>query len=492
MLDQAKIEETRAKCKTLHGFIREAWHVLEPSTPFIDGWHIGAIAEHLEAISKGQITRLQINQPPGTMKSLTASVMWQAWEWGPFSRPDLRYFTTSYLDDYAKRDARKTRDLINSEWFQTHWPLKLLREAEMSFENEYRGNREAMPFASLTAGRGNRLIIDDPHSTEQVESDAERKKAERIFRESVPSRLNDPAKDAILVIMHRLHVHDICGVIETLGLPYEKLILPMEFEPDRRCVTSIGFADPRTKERELLFPERFPREVLDRDKKQLTSHAYAGQYQQRPSLREGGIFKRHWFAIAARAPESAVRVRRWDLAATVPSGTSDPDYSAGVKMSRSTDGRFYVEDVKRFRASALEVRRTIKATAVADGVDVALHLPQDPGQAGKDQAQSMIAEFAGFNVRAHRETGSKETRAEPFAAQCEAGNVFLVAGGWNEAFIDELCDFPAGHDDQVDAASGAFVELLEDDIPNIRLDADTFHRVNPAKVGERTISPFGS
>ena len=96
--------------------MREAWHVLEPTTPYVHGWHHDAICEHLEAITKRQITRLQINQPPGTMKSLVASVLWEAWEWGPAGMPGLRYLTTSYTETYARRDSRRMRDLVLSEW----------------------------------------------------------------------------------------------------------------------------------------------------------------------------------------------------------------------------------------------------------------------------------------------------------------------------------------------------------------------------------------
>lgn len=480
-----RIADDRMRCGRLHEFVRRAWHVLEPVTKFVDGWHIDAVCQHLEAVSAGQITRLQINEPPGCMKSLIASVLWEAWEWGPLNMPGLRYLTTSYNEDYAKRDARKMRDLVLSEWYQARWPVQLVRVGETSFENTQRGGREAKPFGSLTAGRGNRVIIDDPHSTETAESEADRARAARIFRESVPSRLNDPRTDAIVVIMHRLHRQDVCGIIESLGLPYERLILPMEFESDRRCVTSIGFRDPRSKDGELLFPEMVPRPVLEATKQTLTSYAYAGQYQQRPAPREGGMFKRHWFKIVKRAPENnpgARRVRKWDLAASLPKAGTDPDWTVGLKMA-VIERRYYVEDVTRFRETANAVRTSIRATAIADGADVRILLPQDPGQAGKDQAQNLVAMLAGYNVHAERETGKKDTRAEPFAAQCEAGNVFLVEGPWNEAFIDELCNFPLGHDDQVDCASGAFSDLAGNEIPEMDFSGIAMKRVNPHQIG---------
>lgn len=463
--DQDRI---RKNCETLSGFVKEAWHVLEPNTTYVHGWHLDAIAEHLEAVSDDQINRLVINIPPGMMKSLEASVLWPAYEWGPWGRPDIRYLTTSYKHDYAGRDARKHRDLVLSEWFQWLWPLELLRVGEYSFENERRGAREAKPFASLTAGRGNRVIIDDPHSTETVESEADLARASRIFRESVQSRLNDPKRDAIIVIMHRLGRNDVCGLIdEYMEEQYTKLILPMEYEPDRRCVTRIGFKDPRKIVGELLAPDRLDRKTADNLKKAVTAHAWAGQYQQRPSAREGNMFKRAWFGeermLNVVPPDVIKWVRHWDLAATAKKRkqlTAGPARTCGVKMGLRSNGRFVVSHVVKDWLEGDAVRVVIRATAKTDGHTVEVSLPQDPGQAGKVQANDFIKMLAGYVVHAEPESGNKEIRAEPFASQCEAGNVDFVRGEWNEGYFDELCEFPSGKlKDQVDASSGAFGRL---------------------------------
>ncbi len=455
-------ERIRARCQSLAAFVREAWHVLEPGSEYIHGWHIEAICAHLEAITDGRIIRLLINVPPGTMKSLIVSVFWPAWEWGPRGMAWMRYLTTSYSESYVKRDSRRMRDLVQSDWYQSLWPeAKLVRSGEASFANSATGFREGVPFQSLTGGRGHRVLIDDPHSTETAESPAERQRTTRIFRESVPSRLVDPKTSAIVVIMQRLHEDDVSGQIVKLGLGYEHLMLPMEYEPERRCRTSIGFEDPRTYENELLFPERFPREVVDRDKKPMGSYAVAGQFQQRPVPREGGLFKREWFEgkFISAAPAGTKWVRHWDLAATAKTTAAR---TAGVKLGRAPDGRFIVGHVVKTQSEGNAVRSIIKATAEQDGKDVEISLPQDPGQAGKVQARDFIAMLAGYVVKAEPETGDKVTRAEPFSAQCEAGNVFIVSGDWNADYIDELCLFPGGSfKDQVDASSGAFGRLLK-------------------------------
>lgn len=457
-------ERIRERCTSLAGFIREAWHVLEPSQPYIHGWHIDAICQHLEAVTDGRITRLLINIPPGTMKSLVASVFWPAWEWGPRGLPAMRYLTTSYAEKYVKRDSRRMRDLVQSDWYRSLWPeIELQRAGEMSFANSKTGGREGVAFGSLTAGRGDRVIIDDPHSTETAESDQERETTTRIFRESVPSRVNNPETSAIIVIMQRLHEKDVSGVINSLGLGYEHIMLPMEFDRKRRCRTSIGFQDPRTQENELLFPERFPRAVVERDKKAMGAYAVAGQFQQEPAPRTGGMFQRSDFEIVDAAPATQNRVRRWDFAATDPKkqkGAGDPDWTVGLRLSEHR-GIYYVEDVVRDQKTPAGVETMLKNTATQDGKQIRIVVPQDPGAAGKSNVAHLIRLLAGWDVRAAIESGSKVERANPVSAQAEAGNIKLVRGPWNEAFLEEVSMFPsAAHDDQVDALSGAFAELV--------------------------------
>ena len=455
-------EAIRLRCRSLAGFVREAWHVLEPGNAYVHGWHIDAICTHLEAVTDGRITRLLINVPPGTMKSLIVSVFWPTWEWGLCARPSLRYLTTSYSETYAKRDSRRMRDLVTSEWYQRLWPdIELQRAAELSFENTKRGAREGMPFQSLTGGRGDRVIIDDPHSTETAESEADRARTTRIFRESVPTRLINPERSAIVVIMQRLNERDVSGQIIALQLGYVHLMLPMEFEPERRCETSIGFRDPRSYDGELLFPERFPREVIERDKRVMTAYAIAGQYQQRPAPREGGLFKREWFAIVDVAPPAKKVARAWDFAGTKQQSGRDPDWTAGVRMMQDHAGVLYIDHIARFRETGGKVREAVIAIASQDGASTPIRIPQDPGQAGKAQAEDYVRALAGYIVTALPVTGKKDVRAQPLASQAEIGNVRLVRGPWNDAFLDEVEMFPAGaHDDQVDAAADALRELV--------------------------------
>lgn len=453
-------ERIRAKCQTLAGFVREAWHVLEPTARYTHGWHIDAICAHLEAVTDGRINRLLINVPPGSSKSLLVSVMWQAWEWGPRGLSSLRYLTTSFNDGPVKRDTRKCRDLMLSDWYRSLWPeVELNRTGETSFSNTKTGTREGVPFGSLTSQRGDRLVIDDPHSTETAESAADRLATTRKFREGAQNRLNDQERSAIVVIMQRLHEEDVSGVIAQVGMEYVHLMLPMEFEPERVCTTEIGFTDPRKFEGELLDPVRFGPEAVAKLKRDMGSYAYAGQYQQRPAPRAGGMFQRGDFEIVDAVPAGAVRCRAWDFAATTPKQGKQPDWTVGLRMAR-VGGLFFVEDVRRDRWSPADVERNLKNTATQDGQVVRIRMPQDPGAAGKSDAHTKIKILAGYDVKVVPPTGEKALRAKPASAQTEAGNVKLVRGPWNETFLDEVCSFPSSQfDDQVDAFADALNEL---------------------------------
>ena len=455
----------RSVCKeSLRDFIQCAWPVVEPNNRYVHGWHIDVICDHLEAVTNGEISRLLINVPPGMMKSLTCGVFWPAWEWGPKNLPHYRYLTTSYNNAYVTRDSRRMRDLIISDWFRERWDnVELLRTGESSFENSKLGWREGKPIVSLTGGRADRVIIDDPHSTETAESDTERKRTVRIFRESIPTRLKDPERSAIVVIMQRLHEGDVSGEIISNNMGYVHLKLPMEFEPDKRCTTVIGFEDPRTEKDELIFPERFPKEVVERDKAVMGSYATAGQFQQEPSPRGGGSFVEENFRIVRAYNPTWVEkmVRYFDKAGTEGGGAR----TAGVLMAKlrpgsNPDYNFIVLDVKKGHWSSGKRERIIKQIAELDGKNVEVWVEQEPGSGGKESAESTIKNLAGFIVHADRVTGSKVVRADPYAAQVEINNVAVLDEDWRKEFIEEHTKFPTGKfKDQVDAAAGAFAKL---------------------------------
>ena len=450
----------REACKrSLATFVKQSWHVLEPSQPYIHGWHVDAICEHLEAITFGDITRLLINIPPGTMKSTLVSVFWPAWEWGCQDSPSYRIIGASHEQGLAVRDTRKMRNLILSDWYQERWPLTLTSDQNQKtyYENESTGFRQACAVASMTGKRGDRVLWDDPHSVEAALSIAHRETALRVFTETLPTRLNNPDSSAIVIVMQRLHELDVSGYILENDLGYDHLCLPMEYEPERHCTTSIGFSDPRKEEGELLFPDRFSRETVDRDKKVMGSFAIAGQFQQRPAPRGGGFFDWQKLEVVGDAPARMSKVvRYWDKAGTEGGGAR----TAGVKIGRCRDGYFWVMDVVKGQWGAVEREKVIKQAAAIDGKNVEIWIEQEPGSGGKESAESTIRNLAGYSIKSERATGEKSLRAEPYAIQVEAGNVKVVQGLWNKDFIDEHKTFPVGKfKDQIDAAGGGFSKI---------------------------------
>lgn len=460
LTDEDWLALEREACRRgLSTFIRRAWAVLEPGQPYVHGWHVDAMAAHLEAVTAGQITRLLINIPPGTMKSMMTSVFWPAWEWGPKGMAHMRFIGASHEEGLATRDNLRMRRLVQSEWFQRLWPLSLTGDQNQKtyFENDTTGWRQSCPVNSMTGRRGDRVAWDDPHSVEDAHSAARLESANRVFRETLPTRLNNPELSAIIIVMQRLNTKDISGEILRGDLGYEHLCLPMEWEGPSKA-TSIGFVDPRTEVGELLFPARFPRSVVDRDRRIMGEYAVAGQFQQRPAPGTGGEFKPDFITVVDAVPAGVVQwCRGWDLGATEGAGS----YTAGVKIGKMQDGRFVIADVKREQFATAKRDALIKATASADGYSIEQSLPQDPGQAGKGQVAAFAALLAGHVMHTSPETGEKAVRARPLASQVNSGNVVMVRAPWNDAFREEMRLFPNGlHDDQVDAAGRAFARML--------------------------------
>lgn len=439
--------------RSLAEFCKMAWAVLEPATPIKWGWALDAMCEHLEAVHSGEIKRLLMNVPPGMMKSLLTGVFFPAWEWGPCGAAQLRYLTTAHKEPLAVRDNMKCRRLIQSDWYQERWPVKLTgdQNAKTKFENVETGFRESMSFRSLTGSRGDRVIIDDPLSVDDAFSQPALDAAEQTFLEAVPSRVNNE-KSAIIVIMQRLHERDTSGIILERDLGYTHLMLPMRFEEARRCVTSIGFKDPRTTDGELLFPERFSESQVKELEATMGSYAVAGQLQQRPVPAGGGLFKAEWlkFWSAETLPDKFDSyVSSWDLTFKE---TATSDFVVGQIWGKKK-GCFYLLDQVRGRMDFVKTRRAF--------IDLAEKWPNVIRKLVEDKANgpaiiSALKEtVSGITPVTPKE--SKEARASSITPLFEAGNVFLPPPDFypwvKKELVPEMLSFPAGaHDDQCFAA----------------------------------------
>lgn len=447
----------REECRqSLSFFVKRAWKSLEPSQPYIHGWHIDAIAEHLEAVTRGEITRLLINIPPGTMKSMMVGVMWPSWEWGALGNKSKRIIGASHESTLATRDNLNMRRLIASEWYQRLWPTILTgdQNEKTFFQNTDMGWRQSCAVKSMTGRRADTVIWDDPHSVEDAYSKAALDTATRVFKETLPTRLNNPDRSAIVVVMQRIAEDDISGEILKGEYGYEHLMLPMEYEASRKCKTSIGFIDPRNTEGELLFPERFSRAVVERDKKIMGAHAVAGQFQQRPSPLGGGLIKGAWFGRYKELPTDRQTTRRAIFADTAMKTGERNDYTVFMDVLQDRSGKLYCLNVFRKKVDAVGLLSLAKDVwASADGKASAMYIEDKASGTGLIQQLQQADVF--IPVIAVQRTKDKLTRLMEVQAKIEAG-IFLLPENahWVAGFIQECESFTAddshAFDDQID------------------------------------------
>jgi predicted phage terminase large subunit-like protein len=453
-------------CETsLHAFVERAWPIVEPGTPFVDGPHLWALCAHAEALRFGLIRNLLVAIPPGCMKSLLWSVFYPPWIWS--TEPSSRFMFASYDQSLSTRDSVRCRSIVESDWYRSLWGDVVALVGDQNEKTRFDTVARGWRIATSVGGRGtgehpDYLIVDDPLNAKRATSETERKACAAWWDGTMTTRgeIRDVRR---AVIAQRLAPADLHGHILEVdaGLgAWEYLMLPMEYEPERHCSTSIGWSDWRSEPGELLWPAAYSREKVDRLKRSLGSKRAAGQLQQRPVSLDGEVFQRAWFQIVDAAPADATRVRFWDKAGTEGAGK----FTAGVRMSCKA-GAFYIEDVQRAQLSFGKREQFIRqiATLDADTVGyVRTWLEQEPGSGGKDSGKISVISLAGFDVRLDVVSGqgSKVVRAQGLSSQAEAGNVFLVRGPWNATFLDEIEAFPGGeYSDQVDASSGAFNKL---------------------------------
>jgi predicted phage terminase large subunit-like protein len=500
-IDAARYENS------LLDFIGFSWSLVEPMA-FIPNWHIEAICDHLEACANWQINRLLINIPPRHMKSLAVNVFFPAWLWAqdpnPEHDPNYPYWIRanswrgpgvksvhlSYEGTLSTRDSRRCRDIITSAWYQRLWGHRVKLRGDQNqktrFDNLCGGFRLATSEGGVMTGVGGDIIaFDDPHNVRDIGGNSKkREKTLRYWEEALPSRLNDQKHGVFIVVMQRVHEKDLSGHILAKEHGWTHLCLPALYEPKhpfpirstvKRISTGQNWTDPRQAD-EVLWPEKFPREDLDRIAKDesWSSHVAAGQLQQRPTAPEGAMFKRDLFS--PRQPLGGDRlafieagklkvVRAWDLAWTDPVSGNDPDWTVGVLMGVSPEEIYYVLDVFRARLSPGQLEDAVMQMAAIDGRTCRIRIPEDPG-AGKFVSYQLAKKLAGYDVFVERESGmgNKAQRAAPLLAQLEHRTVVICESpppdGWNEAFIEEFCafrpDMAHAHDDQVDATCAAF------------------------------------
>lgn len=491
--------------KSLFEFTLAAWHVLEPSTPLIMNWHIKAICEAIQAVledwsdirvgisKRARMQNLLINIPPGTMKSRILCVMAPCWMW--LKHPEWRCIVFSGNESISSRDSVYRRDLLESEWYQDtfkpSWRLKDDQNAKLNYTNTKGGFHQAKTAGQrVTGDRADALFVDDPNDAQTVGSEEVRKKINELWWDAgAANRLNDPKHSIRIGIMQRLHEDDWAGHVlaqktRNNGKPvWWHLNLPQEFEPGTKCPCGrdicqlpIGNLDPRTEPGELLFPERFPREVLDEELERLTESGYAGQHQQRPFPKGGGTIKRTWFRYYSTDPQDMqfdTMFQSWDLSFKK---TKKSDFVCGqVWGIRGT--RRYLLDQYHKRADLPDTIKAIRDMSEKWPAAIAKYIEDKAN--GSGVIASLRNELVG--LIAVNPQGGKESRASAVAPLIEGGSVYLPNPQnepWVEGLLAECEAFPNGlHDDRVDAMTQGLNKTI-----NMKFEHIEDNRTTPEKL----------
>jgi predicted phage terminase large subunit-like protein len=425
--------------------------------------HHKIICAKLEQLVRGDFDRLLIIAPPGSAKTTYASRLFPAHYFAAHSRAHI--IGASHTMELAATNSghvqRTVRDnspvlgygLANDN--RTHWFT--------STGAEY--------LAAGTGGvirgfRADLVIIDDPiKSRQEAESETEREALWQWYKSDLLPRLTPRGK--VVLIGTAYHEDDLLARIQRIeGSSWHVLRLPAisegdgdplgrpEGEPLWNDDAIYGYGAKL-----LVLQEAAEREGALRD--------WYSQYQGSPRPPEGAMFKPGRMPVFDAIPPGArvlEEARGWDLASSAGRG----DWTVGVKCARlwgdaRYENMFAITDVQRIRGTPDEVRHLVRTVAEADGHLVKQWFPEDPGQAGKDQAQSYVQMLIGYRVEAIRQTGSKETRADTAASQANIGRIGMLKAAWNAPVIDELGSFPSGrHDDIVDALSLVFNQMASD------------------------------
>lgn len=453
-------------------FVKESWHIIEPSTPLIWGWAMQTVCDHVQALVEGRLIRNRVedagvvhiinnlicNVPPGSSKSTIVSVCLPAWIWcqhpGNGLGPGYRMIFASGNEHVALRDSMKCRSIMISDWYQKtfkpKWKFSEEQNTKFHYVNSMGGFRLCLPAGANIVGlRGDLFGCDDPNEAEST--DARLAEIQTWWDSKASNRVNNLATSKRILIQQRLDEGDLTGHVKRTGiLEWDHLIIRAEFE-QKDPPTGLGWQDPRTVEGELFATEeRFPRSVIESEKKKGNFY-FAGQYQQRPAPASGGIFKKGCASWFNPGDEPAFSELALSFDTAFKDGEEN-DFSVGLVCGITPSGYYLLERWKekvqfpRLMEIMNEMIIRWKPSRV---------LIEDKAS-GQSAIQQLKLKF--WNIEPIKVKGSKAERARATTKLWEQGQVWLPKGAsWTEDFLENIHVFNHGlHDDDVDA----MVQLL--------------------------------
>ena len=466
-------------------FVREFWPEVPGAGTLLWSPHMTILCEEMQVVAERVFANLPklydliINISPGTSKSSICSILFHPWTWTRM--PQARHINASHTDALVLDLAGKARSVIESDKYQRYFPevqMKPDQNSKGDYANTLGGERKSCTVAgkSPTGRHAVFLLVDDPIDPKKAISEAELKTASDFMTQVLPSRKIRTAVDlaVTITIMQRLGINDPTDVLLKVAkrdgaTKIRRICLPAELSDD-----VCPKAYKRLYVDGLMDPVRLPKHVLDDFRARLGEYGYAGQFMQRPVPLKGGMFKVEWFSQRVKAApyHAEKRIRYWDRAASEGQGC----WSVGILMAYA-QGNYYIEHMERGQWEPDERNEKMRATALRDRGRYApnnepmICVEREGGSSGRDAWKGIARALAGFNVMEDTVTGSKDTRAEPWAAQCAARNVWLVEDSnspWDiEAFIQEHILFRpmpgqklGRYKDIVDSCSGAFNKII--------------------------------
>jgi predicted phage terminase large subunit-like protein len=520
----------RSDCEDdLYTFLKNAWKYID-SSDFTDGWPIQAVADHLQSVADGDIKRLIINIPPRCAKSSLTSVAFPAWVWaqpwsGHTSGPGIQFLHASYAQQLSLRDSVKCRRLIESPWYQSMWgdrfSLTSDQNTKTRFDNNKGGSRLSTSVGSaLTGEGGNIIVVDDPNAAQEAFSEASIYNTIEWWDSALSTRLNDPKHGSFVVIQQRLSEEDLTGHILSKDMgEWTHLCLPMRYEWRRHSYSSLGWHDPRgldedgeplievsedgeripinidaeieldKREGTLLWPERFGEREVAILERQLGPWASAGQLQQRPEPKGGGIIKSDWWQPwdATNYPNMDMIIACVDTAYTKktendPSAMTvwgifsqdvtvqSPNHAGGRHGGLISYERPYTETNPRVmlmyawqgRYELHDLVNKVSETCKKMKVDTLLIENKAAGHSVAQEIKRMYG-FERFNVQMF-DPKSQDKLARLYSVQhlFAEGLVYAPNKSWAEMVILQVGQFPKGkHDDLVDTVSMAMRHLRD-------------------------------
>ncbi len=492
---EAQVEASICRA-SFSDFAKCFWETVKGAGTLEWNWHMDVLCMEMQILAERvfknetRVYDLGVNIPPGTSKSTIISILFPAWVWTRM--PGARFLSATHTAKLALDLSSKCRDVIASEKYEAYYPhIDLIKDTEGYFRNSQGGDRNTCTVGGVTPTgfHSHFILLDDPIDPEGVRSDADLDKAERFITNVIPGRKTKKSVSVTILVMQRLHWRDPTYVMEEAArksgaFQFRKICLPGKLSPK---------VFPPLEELRQRWPEAYNNEgafldpgrlgmLVMQDYLSKGAYFFNPQIMQDPEAPGGNMFEESWWHFERTAPYECIRIRAIDRAATEDGGC----YTACVLIAMTLDrSKFFVEDCVHGQWSAVKRNEKILAMAQRDRLkygpkyEPTIIIEGERGSTGEEAYQYLAAQLAGFRVYEDLPQGSKDSRAEPWANQIKAGNVYIVDGGasvnsgkptWDvEGYIREHTRFRPDpnvkrfgkYKDQVDASALAFIKLVQ-------------------------------